>query len=459
VAAAVAAPAIDRLVLTQDETATLSAVSRPLPDIVLLCTHVDAVVGFYYVLMRGWVTLAGTSPVALRLPSVLLVAAAAGFVTLITQRMLGTAPALVAGLVVAVCPAVTQFGREARPYALTLALASVATGLLLRALVRPDWRRWWAWGAAVLVLGLSQLTAVLLLGGHAVNVLAGRRELRLRRPLVVAFLALLPLVPLAYAGHRQRGAVAWIPDTTWRSVWGLPAELFGARPFAAVVIALGAIGVLLARRTDPAALIGFAVAVVPAALLVAVSFWIPLLRPRYLLFTLVGWALFAAAALAGRRVVLVGIAAVAIVASAVPAQVQLWNPVFEGQADTRALAKDLYAGVRPGDAVLVPTDSGRRVRVALRAYRPDGATVPDDVLVRRDAVTAQSLDARECRPATCVGTPPRVWAACVGPCLTPLSALRRETGQTLAAEGYRQCRRFRYPNASLTLYASPSGDC
>jgi mannosyltransferase len=333
------------------------------------------------------------------------------------------------------------------------------TLLLLRALEQPRWRRWWAWAAGVVVLGVTQLTALLLLGAHAAGVLLGRRELRLRRPLAVSLLALALLAPLAYAGYRQRGAVAWVPETTWETVWSLPAGVFGSRPFAVLVVAVGAVGVLLARRPDPAALIGFAVAVVPAVLLVAASFGLPLLRPRYLLFTIAGWALFAAAALAGRRLPLVAGVAAAVVAAAVPAQAELWEPVRPDQPDTRAMARELAAEARAGDAIVVPTDAGRRVRVALGAYRPAGAAEPDDVLLRRDAVAAEALDARECVPADCLGTPPRVWAACVGACGTPLDALRPETAGAVTGGGYRECRSWRYENAMLGLYAAPGGTC
>jgi len=460
VSLAVAAPGLGRMVLTQDETATLSAVSRSLPAVVRLCAHEDGVLLGYYLLLRLWASVAGTSPASLRIPSALCAAGAAAVVSLLVTRLTGPAGGLVAGLAVALCPAVTMHAREARPYALTLLLAATSTLLLVRALDAPpggDRARWAWWAVSLVALGAAQLTAVMLLAAHLLVVVARRPadRRRLTEPLVAAGAALVLLLPVAYVGWRQRGAVSWIPATTARAVGTLPAGVLGSAALAYLALGLAAVAVAVtvARRRPPEAVVaGLAIAVVPALVLVTVSAWLPLVRPRYLLFTLVGWALLAGAAVGGRRAV--AVVAVALLAAAVvPSQVALWRPVRPGQVDTRAMARVLGGQERPGDAIVVPTDRGRRVRVALAAYT---AARPRDVLVVRSAAAAGALDARECRPGTCLGTPPRLWVACVGACRTPLEGLRPETAAAIRSGGWVACREWPVTGGSLALYARPA---
>ena len=75
-----------------DEAATLLSAKRPLGSLLGMLTHVDAVHGLYYLVMHGWIRLAGESPFALRLPSALAVGAAVAAVTLIAGRRGGVRP-------------------------------------------------------------------------------------------------------------------------------------------------------------------------------------------------------------------------------------------------------------------------------------------------------------------------------------------------------------------------------
>ena len=62
----------------RDEGATLSAVHRSFPQLIRMLGQMDAVHGMYYVLMWLLVRLTGSGEFALRLPSALAMAAAAG---------------------------------------------------------------------------------------------------------------------------------------------------------------------------------------------------------------------------------------------------------------------------------------------------------------------------------------------------------------------------------------------
>ncbi|MEV4492451.1 glycosyltransferase family 39 protein [Micromonospora coxensis] len=166
----------------RDELATWSAATRPLPDLFRLTGTVDAATGPYYLLLHGWVRLFGDSPAALRLPSALAMAAAAGLTAVLGRRLFGAGAGLLAGLLLAVLPGTSRYAQEARPYALATLFAVLATVLLVRALDRPGRARWAGYAAAVAALGLTHLLALTLLPAHALAVLIARREGTLATP-------------------------------------------------------------------------------------------------------------------------------------------------------------------------------------------------------------------------------------------------------------------------------------
>src|SRR4051812_3006314 len=65
-----------RPVLSWDEIATADAARRSVPQIWHLAHHIDGVFAPYYLLMHLWTAVVGDSVLALRLPSILAMAAA-----------------------------------------------------------------------------------------------------------------------------------------------------------------------------------------------------------------------------------------------------------------------------------------------------------------------------------------------------------------------------------------------
>jgi len=90
-----------------DEAATISAATRPVPDLWRMLANIDAVHGFYYLIMHGWFAVFPATEFLSRLSSALAVGVAgAGVVVL--GRQLSTRPvAVTAGLLFAVLPRVT----------------------------------------------------------------------------------------------------------------------------------------------------------------------------------------------------------------------------------------------------------------------------------------------------------------------------------------------------------------
>ncbi len=108
----------------------------------------------YYLLLRGWVAVAGSSETALRLPSALAGTLYVGAVIWAGRELVGPAVGLWSGLMAAVAPIHIYYSQEVRAYALlTLALA-LTYAVLGRALRRDTWP-WWMLGSASALLALS----------------------------------------------------------------------------------------------------------------------------------------------------------------------------------------------------------------------------------------------------------------------------------------------------------------
>jgi uncharacterized membrane protein len=73
---------ITRPVIWRDELCSISAARRSLPDLFAMLHHVDAVSGFYYLLLHAWIALFGDSLLAVRIPSLLAMGGAAAFVAM-----------------------------------------------------------------------------------------------------------------------------------------------------------------------------------------------------------------------------------------------------------------------------------------------------------------------------------------------------------------------------------------
>jgi mannosyltransferase len=103
-------------------------------------------------------------------------AAASPGVAAIMRRLRFRRAGLLAGLMFAALPAVTQQGHDARPYAMLTAAVVLASYLLLRLAAdgRPRWLI--GYGCALLLVGYMQMFGLLIVAAHAVTLLAWRRR-------------------------------------------------------------------------------------------------------------------------------------------------------------------------------------------------------------------------------------------------------------------------------------------
>ena len=117
-----------------DEVATRYAAMLSLPQLFHLLSNVDAVHGTYYLLMHAWVVF-GTTPIVLRIPSVIAMSVAAALIVITGRRLTGSGWAgLFAGVIMALTPSISFYAQTARSYAMVLTGVIASTLALVHVL-------------------------------------------------------------------------------------------------------------------------------------------------------------------------------------------------------------------------------------------------------------------------------------------------------------------------------------
>jgi mannosyltransferase len=416
----VGAVGLGRPGLWTDELATWGMATTPWREFWPVLRYVDAVLAPYYVFMHCWVSVFGDSDIALRAPSLLAMVGAAAMVGHLGYRLVGRTAGLVGGLVFALLPSTSRFAAEARPYALSVLVACVATALLVRAWQTPTVRWWIAYALAIAVLGWLHVVAILLVAAHAWLVLAWKRDVMWRFA-AAAVVGVGSIAPLLYLGARQRHQVSYIPRVGFDTAFPYSQVLFGGIAVALVIAVLALFSLPL--RFPSAVFASWAV--VPAVALIVVSLAIPMFLPRYLVYTTPAWALLAGVALSRLRLVWSVLFVATIAALAVPAQLQMRTAGGHDQA-TRQLAEVIAAAERPGDAIVYADDERNgawTLRDTVAHYIP-APSRPRDVL----AVTAPRrnglLLATECPDVNrCLAGVTRIWVVRIGALRDPTDGL------------------------------------
>lgn len=442
-------------VLWRDELSSWVAADRHLGELLNILRHVDASNGAYYVVLHLWMMPAGHSPIALRLPSVLAMAAAAAFSALIAQRLFRSPVAgVAAGLLLSAVPSISRYAQEARSYAMVTCAMAAGLWLLLRALDRPSLGRWAWFGAATMAAGVFHLVSLIGLVGQLPLVLLhrGPRKVWWQYPLTVV-LAAVPAIPVALFGlqqsDRQLGWVAQPSLRYLRHFWGL---LFGAdeTPYVLpyVFLAIGALALLWPGRRLAA------IKLLLLAVLPVIAVWVlsqhgtSYFLVRYLLFTVPAWAALAGGGvgalhaglrrLAPRTPMPVAVAC-ALAVLAVPAAVAL--PLVRSDhyvtahtdIDFPGAAALVADGYRPGDALVAlgGGDSWAMVGPSIVYYLPSNLRLPQP-FVERSASEAEDLVAFESQtPSATVGDASRVWVVTIGTGDDPYANLRADQARIL----------------------------
>ncbi|GAA3433609.1 glycosyltransferase family 39 protein [Kutzneria kofuensis] len=419
----------------RDELASWTAATRSVPELFTLLSHIDASSGAYYLVLHYVAAVFGASPLALRLPSLLAMCAAAACVSLVGKRLFSRRAGLAAGTVFALLPSVSRFGQEARSYAFVVMFVALSTLLLLRALERPVWLRWAGYALALAASGVFHLVALSCVAGHlAVVWLQWQRdrERRYWRFIAAVAVALLPVIPVALAAlpqaKAQIGNVAepalTTPLTDVTQLWLM---LFCSGIGAGAVIVFAGLAWTTRRR---AAAIGTAMALLPTvAVLVVSEFGTSYYMARYFMFTVPAWAVLAGAGIATvSRLRAMAIALVALAALIYPDQqaVRLplahdwWNyplppapPAFQYSAAAKVIAGEW----QPGDGVVYgERGSAPLTDLGIEYNLPDRVHLTD-VLATGSPQAGGTWVPPECpSPTDCLRTgPKRVWVVNTDP--------------------------------------------
>jgi mannosyltransferase len=358
----------------RDEAATMSAAQRSFGNLLRTLGNIDAVHGAYYVIIWIAVQLGGTGELVTRLPSALAMAGAAAAVAALGRRLISPRAGLASGLVFAVLPEVSLYGQDARPYAIVVALATLASYLLVRAMQAEGGQaraRWLVGYAACLAaLGIVDIFGLLLIPAHAVTVAllylrAGPEKAGDARSLALGWLAAAVAgtaltSPVLALGFVQRGTLSWLSPPGPGAVTGLR-QLIGPATMADLVVLAIACGIVVSalagrqrlRASWPGSLPALCLPwlILPPAILLIGSLITPLYTLRYVLLCIPAIALLAGAGLAAIGWVAGTAALVVIALLGVPTQRHFRTPDGHGD-NVRQADRIVAAHMRPGDAVL-----------------------------------------------------------------------------------------------------------
>jgi mannosyltransferase len=251
-----------------DEIASRWAASLSLRQLFHLLRHVDAVHGLYYLLLHGWMVF-GTTPTIIRIPSVIIMTAAAGLIVVVGRRLTGSVWAgLFAGLIMAFDPVISFYAQTARSYAMVFFCVLATTLALVWALEaeasgrtgRPLARRWVLYAALLTLGGYLNELSLLVLAAHAATVLLTRYGWpTIRHWAVAGAIGAFLVLPVGVLSIKEDAAEGWLARPTAHDLGVLFHDYFGATNLVAVFM------------------LAFAVfAVLPAAQLPAIRVW----RPR-----------------------------------------------------------------------------------------------------------------------------------------------------------------------------------
>ncbi|BBH71408.1 hypothetical protein ACTI_80930 [Actinoplanes sp. OR16] len=402
-----------RPVLSWDEVTSAEVSSRTVGQILDLVRNIDAVFGAYYVFLHFWTGVAGTSEVALRLPSILAMAGGVALAAELGRRLFSPLAGLVTGVILCLVPNTTRYAAEARPYAFACFFSALALLLLLGSIRRGHPYRWMGYGLSVTLLGLSHLLALTTLAAHAVMIgMVAWRGRRRRRRLVLtwagtALAGMLPLLPIAWLGaHQEDTQLHWVEPITMARIRAMPADVFGSREVAWLVIGMV---VLTAwrplRRLAPMAALALGPLVTLAVVSVLAS---PMWVARYLLVVLAPLAMLAAIALTRLERIRVVAVLLLLAFVAIPGQRAVRTPTAKVGPDYRAAAAIIGERARPGDVVVYPPKN-RAIRAGMDYYLSRQPARPADPLVAVPSARTGWLIATEKSDVSAISRAERIW--------------------------------------------------
>jgi len=148
---------IDAQSLWNDEGNSLRLAERNVPDLIDAAAR-DIHPPGYYLALKAWIALAGTSELALRALSALAGVLTVAATIALGRRLFSAGAGALSGLLVALSPLAIYYSQETRMYALLGLLAALSMAVFVEWLARVEQdRAAWAWALALALLNAAGL--------------------------------------------------------------------------------------------------------------------------------------------------------------------------------------------------------------------------------------------------------------------------------------------------------------
>lgn len=131
-----------------DEGYTMMMAPLPLAEI-WVRTGLDVHPPLYYFTLHFWMQLFGTSELAVRSLSLVLMLGVIVFGFLLVRRLFDSRSARLSAVFLAIAPFLVRYSQEARMYGMLTFFAMLSTYLLVRSLQTKSWRDWTLYGLAI----------------------------------------------------------------------------------------------------------------------------------------------------------------------------------------------------------------------------------------------------------------------------------------------------------------------
>ena len=219
-----------------DEAESIRLIGCGAADLAFGSCHDNGSPPFYFLLLKPWVALFGTSETAARSLSVIFGTLVVPLVFMLGRRLLGERPATLAALLAAVSPFAVELSNDARTYALVMLLGLVDMLAFVRWREKRSTADLLIWAAATFLVCYSHYFAFALPLAQFVTVIAGESGLA-RGRLFRGYLAAMSLAAapwllwapafLVQISHREQEQEGWL-----NQFLGTPVALTLGRAFA-----------------------------------------------------------------------------------------------------------------------------------------------------------------------------------------------------------------------------------